>query len=122
MSKFVQEITSTGLHLPKSLIERWGWHEGTKVIVENRGLSISISPQELKAVDVANLACNYLIEHVGDAVAVKTPYRLNDHWVVPVILAFVKRDLGQLAFTLSGELIIEKSDPPAVLLERANEN
>lgn len=122
MSKVVQEITSTGLHLPKSLIERWGWHEGTKVIVENRGHSIFISPQELTAVDIANMACNYLLEHVGDAVAVKTPYRLNDHWVVPVILSFHKRDLGQLAFTLSGELIIEKSDTPAMLLERADEN
>ncbi|MCI0511674.1 AbrB/MazE/SpoVT family DNA-binding domain-containing protein [candidate division KSB1 bacterium] len=122
MSKIVQEITSTGLHLPKSLIERWGWHEGTKVFIENRGHSIFISLQELTAVDIANQACNYLLEHVGDAVAVKTPYWLNDHWVVPVILSFQKKDLGELTFSRSGELIIEKSDTPATLLERANEN
>ena len=122
MSKIVQQISSKGLHLPKALIEKWGWQEGAKVIVENHGRSVSIYPQELNAVDISDVACNYLLEHVGDAVAVKTPFRVNDHWIVPVVLAYQKKDLGRLSFTSSGDLIIEESDSPAMLLERANEN
>jgi len=121
MGKIVQEVTSEGLHLPKKLIESWGWQEGTRVIVENQEGSVSIYPQQLTPVDIANRACNYLLDHVGDAVAVKTPYRVNNHWVVPVVLAYKQKDLGKLLFTSSGELIIEKSDSPAILLERANE-
>src|SRR4030043_318460 len=94
MSKVVQEISSTGLYLPKALIEKWGWQEGTRVIVERLGRSISIYPQESSIVDIANIACNHLLEHVGDAVAVKTPFRVNDHWVVPVVLSYKKKDLG----------------------------
>jgi hypothetical protein len=122
MSKVIQEIDSTGLHLPKSLTERWGWREGTKVIIENKGRSISILPQEFTGVEIANLACDYLLSHVGDAVTIKTPNRVNDHWVVPVVLSYQKKDLGRLAFTASGELIIEESDSPALLVERANED
>ncbi len=122
MSKVVQQISSKGLHLPKALFEKWGWREGAKVIVENHGRMISIYPQELTGVDIADVACNYLLEHVGDAVAVKTPYRVNDHWIVPVVLAYQQKELGRLSFTSSGDLIIEESDSPATLLERANEN
>ena len=119
MSKVVQEISSKGFHLPKSLIEKWGWQEGTKVVVESHGRSVSIYPQDLMSVDIADMACNYLLEHVGDAVAVKTPYRVNDHWVVPVVMSYQKINLGRLLFTSSGDLIIEESDSPAMLLERA---
>jgi len=44
MGKVIQQISSKGLHLPKALIEKWGWQEGAKVIVENHGRSISIYP------------------------------------------------------------------------------
>jgi hypothetical protein len=122
MSKTIQEISSQGLRLPKALIEKWGWQEGAKVIVENHGHSIFIYPQELTSIDIADIACNYLLEYVGDSVAVKTPYQMNDHWVVPVVLPHQKKDLGRLLFTSSGDLIIEESVSPAMLLERANEN
>jgi len=122
ISKLIQEVTSKGLHLSKTLIEKWGWQEGTKVIVESHGRSVSIYPQELTSVDIANMACNYLLDHVGDALAVKTPYRENDHWIVPVVMPYDKKDLGRLLFTCSGDLIVEESDSPAILLERANEN
>lgn len=122
MSKIVQEVTSTGLHLPRPLIEKYGWSEGKKVIVEIFKNSISIYPQQLTANDIADIACNYLLEKVGDAVAVKTPIRDDGEWIVPVVLPHQKKELGQLKFTASGELIIEESDKPATLMERANEN
>ena len=122
MTKVIQEITSKGLQLPKTLTDKWGWHEGIKVVINARQKSVSIYPQELMATDIADNACNYLLEKVGDAVGIKTPIKNNGNWVVPVILPHAKKDIGQLKFTSSGELIIEESDSPLELLEKANED
>jgi len=122
MSKVIQQITSKGLQLPKTLTDKWGWHEGIRVVINARQKSVSIYPQELTATDIADNACNYLLKKVGDAVGVKTPFKDNGNWVVSVILPHAKKDLGQLKFTSSGDLIIEESDSPSELLEKANED
>jgi len=122
MSKFIQEITSKGLQLPKTLTDKWGWHEGIKVVIDVHQQAVSIYPQELTVSDIATNACNYLLEKVGDAVGIKTPVKDNGKWVVPVILPHEKKDIGQLKFTSSWDLIIEESDSPFELLEKVNED
>ncbi len=117
--KVIQEVTATGLYLPKTLTEKWGWRPGTKVVIETQNRSIHIYPEELAVTDIADIACIYLLEKVGDAVAIKTPFRSNGNWTVPVILAYAKKDLGKLVFSPSGELIIEESDSPSALLAKA---
>ncbi len=122
MSKIIQEITVDGLHLPKTLVEQFGWREGTKVMLEIHDRTVSIVPQELTAEDIAEIACIFLLEKVGDAVAIKKPQKKDDKWIVDVVLPHVKKDLGTLVFTANGKLMSDESDSPSKLLEKANEN
>ena len=56
MSKIIQEITADGLHLPKALVEQFGWREGTKVM-----LGTSLAEE-----DIADLRDKYLVLNKGD--------------------------------------------------------
>ena len=122
MSKIIQEITADGLHLPKSLIEQFGWREGTKVMFEIHDRTVSIVPQELTAEDITEIACIYLLEKVGDAAAIKKPQKKDDKWMIDVVLPYAKKDLGTLVFTASGKLVSDESDSSSKLLKKANEN
>jgi hypothetical protein len=122
MSKIIQEVTADGLHLPKVLVEQFGWREGTKVMLEIHDRTLSIVPQEFTSENIAEIACIFLLEKVGDAAAIKKPYRKNDRWVVDVVLPHARKDLGTLVFTANGKLMSDESDSPSKLLEKANEN
>jgi antitoxin component of MazEF toxin-antitoxin module len=118
----ILEITADGLYLPKSLVEQFGWHQGTKVMLEIHDRAVSIVPQELTAEDIAEIACIFLLEKVGDAVAIKKPQKKDEKWIVDVILPHARKDLGALVFTANGKLISDESSNPSKLLEKANEN
>ena len=122
MSKIIQEIAADGLHLPKSLVEKFGWREGTKVILEVHNRTVAIVPQELTAMDIVEIASIFLLEEVGDATAIKKPQKQEDKWVVDVVLPHARKNIGRLVFTGNGELISDKSDSPSKLIEKANEN
>ncbi len=122
MSKIIQEITADGLHLPKALVEQLGWRDGTKVILEIHERTVSIVPQEFQAEEIAEIACFFLLEEVGDAAAIKKPQKKDDKWIVDVLLPHTGKDLGTLVFTTSGKLMSDESDSPSQLLEKANEN
>jgi len=122
MSKIIQEITANGLNLPNTLVEQFGWHEGTKVMLEIHDRTVSIVPQEFTAEDVADAACIFLLEKVGDVAAIKKPQKKDDKWIVDVVLPHARKDLGTLVFTANGKLISDESDSPSKLLEKASEN
>jgi len=106
MSKIIQEITADGLHLPKALVEQFGWHDGTKVVMEIHDRTVSIVPQELTVEDIAEIACVFLLEKVGDAAAIKRPKKKDDKWIVDVVLPHARKDLGTLVFTANGKLML----------------
>ena len=122
MSKIIQEITADGLRLPKTLVEQFGWREGTKVMLEIHDRTVSIVPQELTAENVAEIACIFLLEKVGDVAAIKKPQKRDDKWIVDIVLPHAGKDLGTLVFTVDGKLMLDESDSPSKLLEKANEN
>ena len=122
MSIIIQEITADGLHLPKALVEQFGWRNGTKVMLEIHDRTVSIVPQELTTEDIAEIACIFLLEKVGDAVAIKKPQKKDDKWIVDVVLPHARKDLGALVFTTNGELMSDESSSPSNLLEKVNEN
>ena len=124
MSKILEEITAKGLHLPNSVLENWGWEEGTKVTIEhnNNNKTIVISPREITAREISSRACIFLLKKVGDAAGVKTPVRDGDKWRVTVVLPHRKKDLGQLTYTLDGFLVPEESDSSEQLKAKANED
>ena len=121
MSKIIQEVTADGVHLPKAVVDQFGWGEGERVVFEVHGRRASVYPQELTRRDIAEIACTYLLEKVGDAVAIRTPQRIESRWAVDVVLPHARKVLGRILFTLEG-VLTEESDSPSTLQARANED
>ncbi len=122
MSKIVEEITAKGLTLPSTFLEQWGMGEGTKVAIEFSNRAIVIKPEEVTAREITKRALTFLLWKVGDATGVKTPVRDGNKWRVTVVLPYLKKDLGQLTYTLDGTLVIEESNTPEELSKQANED
>ncbi|MBU1486710.1 hypothetical protein KKH56_01480 [bacterium] len=118
----MQEVTSEGLLIPKSLLEQCGGVEGKEMLIELGRHSVHIFPVELRPDEIADIAASYVFEHVGDATAVGSPQRERDRWTVPVILSYKQKILGRLVFSLNGDLIPEESDGLAVLRKQADED
>ena len=58
---------------------------------------------------IASKALGYLVLKVGDATAIDTPRRVEDHFEVEVYLSYEDTRLGRLSFTPDGVLIPELS-------------
>lgn len=122
MSKIVEEVTAKGLTLPSTFLEQWGMGEGTKVAIESSNKAIVIKPEEVTAREITKRAMTFLLWKVGDATGVKTPVRDGNKWRVTVVLPYLKKDLGQLTYTLDGTLVFEESNTPEELSQKANED
>jgi len=122
MSKIFEEITAKGLFVPNTVLEQWGWEEGTRVVIEPQNGTIVIKPEELTARDIAKRARIFLLKKVGDATGIKTPVREVNKWRVTVVLPYEKKDLGQLTYTLDGFLIPQESNTAEQLKAKANED
>jgi hypothetical protein len=122
MSKIFEEITAKGLFVPNTVLEQWGWEEGTRVVIEPQNGTIVIKPEELTARDIAKRARIFLLKKVGDASGIKTPVREGNKWRVTVVLPYEKKDLGQLTYTLDGFLVPEESNTAEQLKAKANED
>ena len=122
MSKIIQKITSEGLQITGSILARWGWPEGTEVVIEPEDHTISIRPKRLTADAIADRAGTYIFEKVGDAVAAEPPEWDGEKWQVTISLPAENKILGKLTFSADGQLISSESDSPRVLEARANEN
>jgi len=114
MSTFTAEVKDKKLLLPIEAFEWLGWRNSTKISIEKNNGTVVIRQQELTAEEIADVACIYLIEHVGDATAVKMPLWLNGKWRVEVVLSYrPKTTVGYLTFSSDGQLIESESDSPA---------
>jgi hypothetical protein len=122
MSKIVEEVTAKGLTLPNTFLEQWGMGEGTKVAIESSNKAIVIKPEEVTAREITKRALTFLLWEVGDATGVKTPVRDGNKWRVTVVVPYLKKDIGQLTYTLDGTLIPEESDTPEQLTDRADQD
>ncbi|MGH7457233.1 MAG: hypothetical protein ACRENG_38140 [bacterium] len=122
MSKIVEEVTAKGFALPNTILEQWGWEEGTKLLIESQNKTVTIKPAEVTAREITKRACTFLIWEVGDATGIKTPVKDGNKWRVTVVLPHRKKDLGQLTYTLDGTFIPEESNTPEQLKEKANED
>jgi len=113
MSTVTAEVRDKKLFLPTEAMRQLGWHEGVKILFEKDNGAMVIRPQELTAEEIADIACIYLIDHVGDAAAVKTPKWMDGKWRVEVVLSYRAKTVGFLTFSPDGQLIEEESDNPA---------
>jgi len=113
MSTITAEVEHNKLFLPTDIIQQLGWHENTKILFEKDNGKTVIRPQELTAEEIADIACIYLIDYVGDATAVKTPVWKDGKWRIEVVLSYRSETVGFLTFSADGQLIEEESDGPA---------
>jgi len=115
MSTVTAELKGNMLFLPSDAIEQLGWSESTKILFEKHNGKIAIRPKELTAKEIADIACIFLIEYVGDATAVKKPVWQDGKWRVEVVLSYRPETIGFLTFSADGQLIENESDSPAKL-------
>ncbi|MCI0697268.1 hypothetical protein L0337_35350 [candidate division KSB1 bacterium] len=122
MSKIIEETTANGLVVPNTVLEQGGIEEGTKVVIESYNKTIVIKPEALNARDIAKRARIFLLWKVGDATDVKLPIKEGNKWRVTVVLPYLKKELGQLTYTLDGTLVPEESNTAEQLKAKANED
>jgi len=115
MITVMAEIKNEVLFLPTEALEQLGWHDGTKISIEKSNGTAVIRSQELTTEEIADIACTYLAEYVGDATAVKPPVWADGKWRVEVVLSYRPETIGYLTYSQYGELIEEESDSRAKL-------
>jgi hypothetical protein len=73
MKTVTAEVENNNLVLANDAIEKLGWRESTRLKIKEYNGKFVVLPRELTQKEIADSACIYLIKHVGDATAVKTP-------------------------------------------------
>ena len=120
MSVVTAEVKDDALFLPAEAFAELGWREDAKVSIEKQNGKVVFRPQLLAAEEIADIACVYLIDYVGDATAVKMPIWKDGKWRVEVVLSYRAETVGYLTFTSDGQLIENESDSPAKMKGMAN--
>lgn len=113
MSTVTAEVRDKKLFLPTEAVGLLGWREGVKILFEKDNGTIVIRRQELTAEEIADIACVYLIDYVGDATAVKMPVWQDGKWRVEVVLSYRPETVGYLTFASDGQLLEGESDSAA---------
>ena len=121
MSKLKERVGSTGLQIPKIVLEEYGIKEGTPVSIEIEEQIIRIIPEQLSEEAIKKIAINYVLNHVGDATAINKPLFEDGNWIVPVVLSYKDKKLGTLVFSKTGELLKKFSTSSEEMLRRASE-
>ena len=121
MERFKTEVGSEGLSVPKDIMERWGIREGTPVVLEFHRSWLEIRPEAVTEEQLENRALSYLLQHVGDALAVGKPQDKGDRWRIPVMVSYTGKCLGHLVFTGSGALLPDQSTSSEEMLARIDE-
>ncbi len=120
MQKLKEEVSGSGLCIPKQIMEWYGMREGSSAIVELGRGCIKIFPEEVTQEEIENCALEYLLENVGDAVVIEKSKFHDDKWHIPVLYA--RCEVGELVFSRSGGLIPGESTDPEEIIKRINEN
>lgn len=121
MEKVKESVGPKGLQIPVQVLKRSGLEVGTPVIIELYRSWIRIAPERIAQPDIENSALSYLLHNVGDAIGIDSPVQSDDQWLVPVVLPYAQKRVGQLVFSLSGNLLPAKSSSVEEMLGRIDE-
>lgn len=121
MEKVKELVGPMGLQIPVAILERSGLGEGTPVIIELHRSWVRIAPERTTQADIENRALGYLLHSLGDAIGIDTPVQTDGQWLVPVVLPYAQKRIGQLAFSLSGNLLPAESSSIEEMLGRVDE-
>ena len=122
MEKLKQKLGPEGLYIPTEIMERCGIEEGKSIALELHRHWIKILLEEIADKEIENIALDFLLENVGDAVGVSNPVSKDGKWIVPVRLSYAKKEIGELVFSKAGTLIPEESTSLEQILKKVNED
>ena len=113
-----QIVNDDGLQIPLPLVERYGFQPGTRVTLKFDERGIRIVPAFLDKQEIENVALQYLLVSVGDAVQIQSKKK-DDQWQITILGDGLTEPLGSLVYSLAGNLNLEESTSPTVLREAA---
>ena len=118
MERIHQVIGAGGLQIPLFIVQRYGLQPGAEVVLELDADEIRILPAIPGQAEIENRALRYLLSHLGDAATIKVE-RDGDVWRVSVYGAESDEPLGELVYSLAGELLRDHSTPLEEMRQRA---
>jgi hypothetical protein len=120
MERVSQVMGEKGLEIPLLLMQRYGLRPGTLVTMELGQDGIHILPALPKREDIEDQALLYTLVNLGDAVTVQAK-PVENHWLVLVYGTLSDEPLGELVYSLSGQLKAEHSTSVAEMRQKAIE-
>lgn len=117
MERIHQVIGAGGLQIPLFIVQRYGLQPGAEVVLELGADEIRILPAIPGQAEIENRALRYLLSHLGDAATIKVE-RDGDVWRVSVYGIEGDEPLGELVYSLAGELLADRSTPLEEMRQR----
>lgn len=121
MERVRQIMGKEGLEIPLLLMERYGLHPGTQVVMELSKDGIHILPASPGKEDIESLALRYILANLGDAPTI-TVERDNDDWRVSIYGRVSNDVLGQLVYSSEGKFLADRSTSVAEIHRKAIQN
>ena len=124
MERSHQIINDEGLQIPLPLIEQYGFHSGVEVVVEMDAEGIRIAPAAPSKAEIENRALRVLSRRLGDAVLVIAEPAKDLHqmqWNVAVYARGHETALGELRYSVHGELLSPLEEAVSQMVRRAGE-
>jgi antitoxin component of MazEF toxin-antitoxin module len=121
MEKVYQSVNADGLQIPLALMRQYGLERGSGVVLELRPDGIHVIPARPEQTAIENRALRYLLSTVGDSVRVKAKALPDDEgWQVEVYGLDLTQPMGILIYSLTGDLLSERSTSPTEIRQAVN--
>jgi hypothetical protein len=101
-------------------MQRYGLQPGAEVVLELRKDEIRILSAALEREEIESRALRYLLTHLGDATTVSVE-KDNGNWRVAVYGTGIANPLGELVYSATGELLLDRSTPVEEMRRKATE-
>jgi antitoxin component of MazEF toxin-antitoxin module len=119
METIRQVVNADGLQIPLPLVARYGLQPGARVTLEFDEQGIHIFPTLPDKQDIENMALQYLLTNLGDAITVQVMAKDDGLWQAIVYSEGLAEPLGQLTYSQLGQLQPDQSTEPKVMRESA---
>ncbi|MBX3052141.1 MAG: hypothetical protein KF753_11735 [Caldilineaceae bacterium] len=114
MERTYHVVGEGGIQIPLPLLESYGFHSGTHMVVEFGHDGLFIQPAKPTKTEISQRALRLLLRRLGDAVVVETePAKADDPdvtttgWIVTVYARGSETPLGTLRYSSQGDLICD---------------
>ena len=128
MERTYHIIGDGGIQIPLPLLESYGFHSGTQIVVEYGSEGLYIQPAKPTRTEISQRALRLLLRRLGDAVIVKTEADKDNllnaestGWVVTVYSRGNETPLGILRYSSRGDLLTDIDSAINQMWEKATQ-